>query len=388
MKLKQLPTDFHVEEINLFNFSPQKDSFQLFLLEKKGLETLAFLKYLCQKKNIPLTAVGIAGLKDKHAVTKQYLTISSQYPISDWRERNFSLKFLGYLPRPLKVGDLRSNKFTIIVRNLRQGEISGLREKFRLLQQFGVPNYFDSQRFGSVIHGKFIAKELLRENYEAAVKIYLTSYTEHESARVKEEKRRLREQWPNLISLYPQQFALKKIVSEYRQTKDWLSTYLKIPRKLREIYLSAYQSYLWNESLKELLRQKISPQELFNVPYAAGELYFYKKWSAEEKRALPPTLKMVSPRLILSATEEKFIVPILAREKITLADLEKVEKTGNFFKEYERPTFVIPENLELSAPEIDELNDKGRHNFFRLTLSFQLPKNAYATIVTKRIFKH
>jgi tRNA(Glu) U13 pseudouridine synthase TruD len=49
---------------------------------------------------------------------------------------------------------------------------------------------------------------------------------------------------------------------------------------------------------------------------------------------------------------------------------------------------VKPAGFDMSLPEIDELNDKGKNNRFKVTLSFSLPKGSYATVVTKRVFNN
>lgn len=129
-------------------------------------------------------------MKDKHAVTKQYLTIPSRYELGTKPEKNMRLSFLGYIDRGLKLGDLEGNRFEITVRDLRKGEIDGPLQKSAGISGIGVPNYFDSQRFGSVINKEFIAKWLMKKDYEKAVRIFLTSTTKFESKASKDEKKR------------------------------------------------------------------------------------------------------------------------------------------------------------------------------------------------------
>ena len=87
MKLRQLPEDFRVEEINSFKISKDKLPFKLYLLEKKSLESFSLLGYLSKINNIPLKDIGIAGLKDKHAITKQYITVPSKYDLKQFMRR-------------------------------------------------------------------------------------------------------------------------------------------------------------------------------------------------------------------------------------------------------------------------------------------------------------
>ena len=47
---------------------------------------------------------------------------------------------------------------------------------------------------------------------------------------------------------------------------------------------------------------------------------------------------------------------------------------------------VRPEQFKISEPKLDELNDKGKNNRFKIILSFIIPKGSYATIITKKLF--
>src|SRR3989344_1597461 len=174
MKLKQKPEDFEVEEINDFNIFKEVKPYKLYLLKKESLETFHLLKYLSKANNIPVSELSIAGLKDKHALTKQHLTIPLKYNITTLNEKNFSLEFLGYVEERLKLGSLIGNKFKIIVRDLNKEILTTLNKKVESIKAFGVPNYYDSQRFGSVINNRFIVKYIVKGEYEEAVKLYLT----------------------------------------------------------------------------------------------------------------------------------------------------------------------------------------------------------------------
>ena len=214
MKLKQLPEDFKVEEIADISISKDKKGYKIYLLEKKGMETFSLLAYLSKKNKIPVKDFGIAGLKDRHAVTKQHFSIPSQYEITTLNENNLKITFLGYADKALELGDLIGNRFDITVRNIRKGELDGIRQKAKNISLIGVPNYFDSQRFGSVINNKFVAKFLLKKDYEAAIKVYLTEFTKHESGKFKREKQFILHNWNNLLNIKAKNPSLAKVINE------------------------------------------------------------------------------------------------------------------------------------------------------------------------------
>lgn len=88
----------------------------------------------------------------------------------------------------------------------------------------------------------------------------------------------------------------------------------------------------------------------------------------------------------MSDTEKKIISDVLDSEEVAKADFNIKDATGSFFKTHERSVIMRPQNFRISRPETDELNDKGRKNIFKMTVSFTLQKGSYATMITKRLF--
>ncbi len=385
MKLRQLPEDFKVEEINGLKPSKDKGNYKLYLLEKKSLETFSLLGYLSKQNRIPIFEFGIAGLKDRHAVTKQYFTTPSKYGIKTFHEKNFRITFLGYVNQPLKLGDLEGNRFEITVRDVKKNGLEGVYLKAKTLSQIGTPNYFDSQRFGSVINNKFVAKHLIKKEYEQAVKVYLTSFSKFESRRIKEEKKSILENWDSIKNLDIKTKRLADVIKKYRETNNWLEAYEQIPANIREMMISAYQSYLWNECVKELLIKTVSKRSLYTIKYGIGKLVFYKKLSEEEIKRIPFTFKTISETIKPTSLEKEIINKVLSKEGVAVEEFN-IKLTGNFFKTHERKTLLKPEGFKISQQFVDELNDRGRKNVFKTLLTFTLPKGSYATVITKRLF--
>ncbi len=389
MKLKQLPEDFIVEEIPNFKISQNKDRYQVFLMEKRELDTFDAIKIISKELKIPLPKIGFAGLKDKHGITRQYISIPVEQHIENKDMRNIKLEFVGYHNKRIETGDLKGNKFTITVRNIQKGDTPGIYSRAETIQNIGVPNYFDSQRFGSVIHNEFIAKYLIQKNYEKAVKIFLTKYTKKERKKTKDEKREILANWKNLESLNIKNKFFSDIISEYVKTKSWLVAYKKIPSNLREMFVNAYQSYMWNECVKESLKKIIGKERLYDIDYNIGSLVFYKKIIDAELKKIPATFQTISSSIeFLSDFEKEIIKSVLSKEKIGLMDLDIKEETGNFFKTRERDVILKPDEFKISEIEIDEVNDRENKNNYKIILSFILPKGSYATIITKRLFGH
>ena len=172
------------------------------------------------------------------------------------------------------------------------------------------------------------------------------------------------------------------------KTKDWRAAYRKIPAHLREMYVNAYQSFLWNECVKEMLKNSVETKKVYLVEYAAGSLLFYTTLSEQEYKKVPQTFQTISDQMQVADYEKQVIDHVLAKEGLRVADFRIEDETGNFFKTRARQVLLIPEGFTISKPERDELNTRGNTIRYKLQISFSLPKGSYATILTKRLFGH
>lgn len=369
MKYRQKPSDFIVEEIanhNILNIDNPDANYKLYLLTKENIETFSLIEKLSSENNIPKIEIGFAGLKDTHAITKQYISIPKKYDL-----KSSNVKFLGYISEKIKLGNLQGNRFILTINELTKSEIDEMYEYSKYIND-GIINYFDSQRFGSVIKNKFIGKYLIQKKYEEAVKIYLTNYVESENRNIIFDKEKILSSW-NIFNIKINNNNLRKIVFEYKKTKNWLKAYKLIPSSLKELYISSYQSYIWNECIKKIIYLNSKKQNLFVVPYYIDELYFSK-----EKLNLPKTFQTISHKIVLKDYEKNIVEEILKKEEITISQLN-IRQTGNFFKTNERDIIVYPKDFKIFSP----IKIK---NLYSVKISFELPKGSYATIVLKYLF--
>src|ERR671931_83171 len=90
-----------------------------------------------------------------------------------------ALQRIGRTAQPLTSGNISANRFEVTVRDLSPEEAARAAESTAEVQRVGVVNYFDSQRFGFLKHGQgFLARHLLRGDWEGALKAYLASPSE------------------------------------------------------------------------------------------------------------------------------------------------------------------------------------------------------------------
>lgn len=148
--IRQNPEDFIVQE--QLGFTPSGEGEHVFLqIEKSGENTDFVVGQLARFAEVAKRDVGFAGLKDKHAITTQWMSIwLPGRDMPDWESfAPSSIKILniGRHARKLKRGALLGNDFTIRVRGL-QGEQSKISQRLEQIKQHGVANYFGEQRFG------------------------------------------------------------------------------------------------------------------------------------------------------------------------------------------------------------------------------------------------
>jgi tRNA pseudouridine13 synthase len=150
-RLRERPEDFRVDEIPVC--APDGEGEHLLVKVRKiDSNTEWVARRLASHAGIPVSAVGYAGLKDRHAVTTQWFSLHvGVHRDPDWSD--LDLEGVEVLEacrhrRKLRQGALRGNSFSIRVRRIR-GDLDGLEARFAQVRQRGVPNYFGAQRFGN-----------------------------------------------------------------------------------------------------------------------------------------------------------------------------------------------------------------------------------------------
>ena len=133
-------------------------------VEKRGLNTHDLVAAL-RERGVPYDAVGVAGLKDKHAVTRQWLSV----PVSqaDRLEALDELEGVRVLETSrhgsrLRRGHLRGNRFEVRVRHPEPEWEERARAIVHRIESAGLPNYFGPQRFGRFNSNAIDAVRLLR----------------------------------------------------------------------------------------------------------------------------------------------------------------------------------------------------------------------------------
>ena len=149
-RFKQSPRDFVVEEIPLYDFSGEGEHLVMFV-RKKSLSTMEMVGIFARFLGIKNRDIGYAGMKDKHAMTKQYISIHKQHEEALERFEHEGIKILSkvYHNNKIRIGHLKGNRFYIKLKKVNPTSALKLDEALKNISKSGMPNYFGFQRFGN-----------------------------------------------------------------------------------------------------------------------------------------------------------------------------------------------------------------------------------------------
>lgn len=185
--IRTQPTDFIVTE-NLA-FEPSGVGEHAFLrIEKTGENTEYVARQLARFSNVRQRDVSFAGLKDRHAVAKQWFSVWLPGKADpDWSAFSTdTIKVLSSVrhARKLKRGVLSGNQFTLIIRDW-QGDQEKTLAQLNAIKTHGIANYYGSQRFGhegqnvqkafAMFNGAKVGREQ-RSLYLSAVRSFLFNH--------------------------------------------------------------------------------------------------------------------------------------------------------------------------------------------------------------------
>lgn len=162
---KSTPEDFQVDELVSSQFTGEGEHILLHI-EKRGLTTEEVVKSLARLINKHPKLISYAGLKDRQALSTQWLSVHAPGEIIPGIE---TLEAPGWKVidsarhnKKLRPGYLTGNRFKIRLRELTNS--ADVLQRIEQVKQFGVPNYFGEQRFGREGGNLIKAEEMLVQN--------------------------------------------------------------------------------------------------------------------------------------------------------------------------------------------------------------------------------
>jgi len=387
MRFKVQPEDFIVEE-HVHLPLARKGRYGLYRVYKRSLTTLQVQAQLAAALGVPRAAVLFPALKDRNSVSLQYAAVKGA-DLPSLEGQGYRAQLVGRSSRPLKRQDLQGNHFTVALRDLSLDETRGVRERLKQLEHFGLPNYFGRQRFGSYSPGQgFIGKKVLRRDVEGALRAYLSQPFKGDPLPVRAFKSLARKHWGDWKLLFEYAPRPSNLCSVLTFLKDHPTDFKKalnlVTPRLLSLWLSAYQSYLWNRIAGGYLESQLrGAGARWTSLRVVEDLPLY--WR------LPDTLlkSLRGVRIPLPHHRATFDDPqiaaqveaVLAKEEIGLRDLKARVLKKAYLPKGERSLLCFPQEIALLDREDDECFP-GR---YKVKLAFFLPPGSYATLVLRAL---
>ena len=397
VKLKRKPEDFIVEEVtDTFKYKKDGGPISVYSLKKTSMETQHAIYALAAEFGVERDDVHFGGLKDKHAITTQYITIENG-PKRNLNQKSFSVTYLGGSKEHFKPTDILGNKFNITLRNISADVIPAMNSAISVRSKYGFPNYYGSQRFGSVGQtGEFVAKLWCAREFERALHLLFTDEYQHEKSSQVQFRQLAANNWGQWQTIIDQcnkkienvkdvKLHLKVLENLIEKPNDYMGAFMKFPKHVRAIWLSAYQSYIWNVMTSKYIEKFLSsdsnnkfyPQFLSPTLKQIGDYNFYQDISEVDVIRLKRIqIPMISKRTYVSVEPliDEIIKETLDDIGITVDQLNVPHPRDCFFTNISRNLIEFP--VDLSHKWLD---DKHYSDKKSLHLNFRLGRGVYAT---------
>lgn len=321
--LKAEPADFQVEERIAYTLSGEGEHLWVWV-EKIGQNTDWVAKQIASWAGITAKEMGVAGKKDRQAITRQWMSLhlpGRQAPDAESLDVPgvTILKAIRH-HRKLQTGGLSGNRFTLVLREINaDADSSQIESRLQKISDDGVPNYFGEQRFGNDF-----------QNLAKATALF--------QGQIKSPK-----------------------------------------RHQKSLYISAARSWIFNEILSQRVHQGSWNRAISGDVF---QLEGSQKWFADDgdsnlpkrvvEKDIHPTGALTG-RGVLPSQSGAFQAEqsVLEKHPIWQAGLEKLG-----LKQERRALRVLPK--EMRWEWLDQ---------HTLSISFDLPAGSYATMVMRELFE-
>lgn len=367
------------------------------MLQKVGLSTMQMVGIVARHFRVPIGSVGFAGLKDKHAVTRQ--VVSVQLPgrkiedIPSLRHPKIDVVWMDLHGNKLRRGHLKGNRFSIRVRNVEPTRVVYAKRTLERLLALGVPNRFGTQRFGRNLNNHLIGRSIILGDAAGAVQELLASpgdtRPEHQAGR----ELFLAGRYAEAADLLPEGAeAESTVLRALAQERTPAQAIRAMPHTARSFFLSSFQSAVFNAVLDARLEQgtwnALVPGDLAfkhdsGAVFAVDDATLAHPDTAARlaSHAISPTGPMwglAMPRA--TGAPADLDLHTLSSTGVSPEDFERLARaTGEQLKGERRPL-----RIDLGLPSIEGGADEHGHY---IRCAFDLPAGSFATVVMQEVMK-
>jgi len=160
-KFEQNQEDFIVDEIGLE--WKKSGNYAILHVQKIEMTTWDMVAALAEYLNINAEKIGYAGLKDKHATTRQYISVEARFEreLHKFKHPQITILSMTRHNQAIRMGDLLGNRFAINLFEVTPIWAGQIQKSAQKAEQFGIPNYFGYQRFGRNLDSIEQAKKMI-----------------------------------------------------------------------------------------------------------------------------------------------------------------------------------------------------------------------------------
>jgi tRNA pseudouridine13 synthase len=406
--LRQEVEDFIVREIT--NREEGKEGKYLILeLTKRDWDTHHLTRTLSKVLQISQKRIGVAGTKDKRALTTQKISIFDidASEVEHVHLKDIELKVLGRSRKSIELGDLWGHDFTRIIRNIASSpeETKKLLDKTtnEILAQSGVPNFFGIQRFGSirpVTH--LVGKAIVEGDFEKAALLYIAEPFPDEPDETKEARQFVKEthDFKEGLKTYPLRLGHERAMMNHliANPNDFAGTFLVLPKNLYRMFVHGYQSYIYNIILCRRIEKGLPLNQAVE-----GDIVCFKNDAGlpDSSKTEKVTAETVAGVNRLIKRKRAFITAPLPGYNTEFASGVPGEIEQEVLQELSVPLegFNIEKIPEMSSkgtrrevllqaePKFEVADDELNPGKSKVVLEFMLPKGSYATTVLREYMK-
>jgi tRNA pseudouridine13 synthase len=390
--------DFYVEEIPKSLPSGTGPNTWI-LIEKIGRNTLDVVLDIAREYKLSRKRMGFAGMKDKAAVTRQWICISNMEieKLEGLKDKLYQVKILKLTQneKKLRIGQLKGNKFKILIRNINNPEVDTktAADVLEQLSKIGVPNYYGWQRFGQKRpNTHLVGKFLVQNDLKGAVNSYIGNPYPDEQLHIQNARQLYDEgHYQEALESMPsglryEKMMLREIIRENNK-KDELDdqSYIKalrsLPKPLSRMFVHAYQSYLFNKAVSERAKLGIDKYVDGDIIIDNQEHLIHEFNTDDIQEQINqfqahPTAPLYGSKVPLSQGQVGDIEQrILQEENLKLED------------------FMVPKMPKLGshglrrAVRFKVWDIQAEHTDEGVLLTFSIPKGCYATAVLREVMK-
>ena len=391
--------DFYVEEIP--EIIPTGEGPNVWVwIEKIGRTTLDVVLDIARDLHIDRKRMGFAGMKDKKALTRQWICIANMDSEEQFRQiENVDIYTTDFLKitrgrKKLRMGQLKGNKFRILIRDLDDIEKSAevANEVLNELEVTGVPNYFGWQRFGRPrTNTHLVGEALIHNDLAEAVRRYVGNPSEDESL----ENQKARQAYDDgdleksleLMGkgMRYEKMIVRQLIKDSKKgeldDKAYMNAIHALPKPLQRMFVHAYQSYLFNDVVSRRVEMGINKYIEGDIIIDNDENIVRDKTSDEYQEMIDNF--EVNPTVPLFGTK----VPFAGGE---VGEMEKsvLESYG-----LEKSDFEVPKMPRLGshglrrALRFQVWDASAKATDEGVLAEFSINKGSYATAVLREVMK-